>query len=148
MTEPCAIVCTADAVGAKLARPEQQVVAILGDYAFGAACMEVETCIRWNIPVVIVLSNNAGIAAHSIQDRSFSEGAPPVRHSESLLGFLRRQTSSLRLYVFTSLRKEAVALVRTQIAALTPEVGYEKMVEMVGGYSELVIPPHPHPRIL
>ena len=79
--------CT-DAVGAKLARPEQQVVAILGDYAFGAACMEVETCIRWNIPVVIVLSNNAGIAAHSIQDRSFSEGAPPVRRSKSLLGFL------------------------------------------------------------
>ena len=89
MTEPCAIVCTADAVGAKLARPEQQVVAILGDYAFGAACMEVETCIRWNIPVVIVLSNNAGIAAHSIQDRSFSEGAPPVRHSKSILGFIQ-----------------------------------------------------------
>ena len=88
--------CAADAVGAKLARPEQQVVAILGDYAFGAACMEVETCIRWNIPVVIVLSNNAGIAAHSIQDRSFSEGAPPVHHSKSLLGFLAK-------------RKEAVA---------------------------------------
>ena len=55
----CDCVPCADAVGAKLARPEQQVVAILGDYAFGAACMEVETCIRWNIPVVIVLSNNA-----------------------------------------------------------------------------------------
>ena len=31
------------AIGAKLARPDQQVVAVLGDYAFGAAAMEVET---------------------------------------------------------------------------------------------------------
>ena len=66
------------AVGAKLARPDQQVVAILGDYAFGAAAMEVETCARWGIPVVIVLSNNAGIAAHTIQDRSFPPDAPPI----------------------------------------------------------------------
>jgi len=66
------------AVGAKLARPERQVVAILGDYAFGAAAMEVETCARWNIPVVIVVSNNAGIAAHTIQDRSFPADAPPI----------------------------------------------------------------------
>ena len=66
------------AVGAKLARPERQVVAILGDYAFGAAAMEVETCARWNIPVVIVVSNNGGIAAHTIQDRSFPADAPPI----------------------------------------------------------------------
>jgi thiamine pyrophosphate-dependent acetolactate synthase large subunit-like protein len=66
------------AVGAKLARPNQQVVAVLGDYAFGAAAMEVETCARMNIPVVVVVSNNAGIAAHGIQDRSFPAGAPPI----------------------------------------------------------------------
>jgi len=66
------------AIGAKLARPDRQVVAILGDYAFGAAAMEVETCARWNIPVVIVVSNNGGIAAHSIQDRSFPADAPPI----------------------------------------------------------------------
>ena len=36
------------AIGAKLARPDQQVVAVLGDYAFGAAAMEVETARpRW-----------------------------------------------------------------------------------------------------
>ena len=34
------------AIGAKLARPDQQVVAVLGDYAFGAAAMEVETAAR------------------------------------------------------------------------------------------------------
>ena len=91
------------ALGAKLAKPDRQVIAILGDYAFGAAAMEVETCARWNIPIVIIVSNNAGIAAHTIQDRSFSEDAPPI-------------------------------------AALLP-IHYEKMVEMVGGYSERVTNP-------
>ena len=66
------------AVGAKLARPERQVVAVLGDYSFGAAAMEVETCARMDIPVVIVVSNNGGIAAHTIQDRSFPPDAPPI----------------------------------------------------------------------
>jgi len=66
------------AVGAKLARPDRQVVAVVGDYAFGAAAMEVETCARLDIPIVIVVSNNGGIAAHSIQERSFPPEAPPI----------------------------------------------------------------------
>jgi 2-hydroxyacyl-CoA lyase 1 len=66
------------AVGAKLARPDTQVVAVLGDYAFGAAAMEVETCARMDIPVVVVVSNNGGIAGHSIQDRYFPADGPPV----------------------------------------------------------------------
>ncbi len=66
------------ALGAKLAQPDRQVVAVLGDYSFGAAAMEVETCARMDIPVVIVVSNNAGIAAHTIQDRSFPSDAPPI----------------------------------------------------------------------
>ena len=40
------------AIGAKLARPDQQVVAVLGDYAFGAAAMEVETAARLGCNVV------------------------------------------------------------------------------------------------
>ncbi|MBT5774754.1 MAG: thiamine pyrophosphate-binding protein [Dehalococcoidia bacterium] len=92
------------AMGAKLARPDRQVVAVVGDYAFGAAAgMEVETCARWNIPIVIVVANNGGIAAHSIQDRSFPADAPPI-------------------------------------AVLLP-VDYERMAEMVGGYSERVTDP-------
>jgi 2-hydroxyacyl-CoA lyase 1 len=66
------------ALGAKLARPDRQVVAVLGDYAFGASGMEVETCARMDIPIVIVVVNNGGIAAHSIQDRSFPPDAPPI----------------------------------------------------------------------
>jgi 2-hydroxyacyl-CoA lyase 1 len=66
------------AIGAKLARPDSPVVAVVGDYAFGAAAMEVETAARVGVPVVFVVSNNGGIAGHSIQDRMFAPGAPPI----------------------------------------------------------------------
>ena len=89
------------AMGAKLARPEFPAVAVLGDYAFGAAAMEVETAIRCNIPTVFVVSNNAGIAGHSIQDRLFGPDAPPIaallpvdyeKMAEMVGGFARRIT--------------------------------------------------------
>jgi thiamine pyrophosphate-dependent acetolactate synthase large subunit-like protein len=66
------------AIGTKLAKPDAPVVAILGDYAFGAAAMEVETAARVGANVVIVVANNGGIAGHSIQDRMFAPGSPMV----------------------------------------------------------------------
>jgi thiamine pyrophosphate-dependent acetolactate synthase large subunit-like protein len=66
------------AIGAKLAAPEDPSVAVLGDYAFGAAAMEVETAARVGANVVIVVANNEGIAGHSIQDGMFPEGSPRV----------------------------------------------------------------------
>ena len=91
------------ALGAKLATPDWPAVAIIGDYAFGAAAMEVETAARVGANVVFVISNNGGIAGHSIQDRMFAPGAPPI-------------------------------------AALLP-VDYERMGEMVGGFSARVTDP-------
>ena len=46
------------AIGAKLARPERQVVALVGDGAFGFSGMELDTLARFKIPVVIVMGNN------------------------------------------------------------------------------------------
>jgi 2-hydroxyacyl-CoA lyase 1 len=66
------------AIGAKLARPEAPSVAIVGDYAFGAAALEVETAARIGAPVVFVVANNEGIAGHSIQDGMFPPGAPRI----------------------------------------------------------------------
>jgi thiamine pyrophosphate-dependent acetolactate synthase large subunit-like protein len=66
------------AIGAKLARPEAPSVALLGDYAFGAAALEVETAARVGAPVVFVVANNEGIAGHSIQDGMFPPGAPRI----------------------------------------------------------------------
>jgi thiamine pyrophosphate-dependent acetolactate synthase large subunit-like protein len=91
------------ALGAKLAQPDRPAVAVVGDYAFGAAAMEVETCARIGANVVFVISNNGGIAGHSIQDRMFAPDSPPI-------------------------------------AALLP-VNYERMGEMVGGFSARVTDP-------
>jgi thiamine pyrophosphate-dependent acetolactate synthase large subunit-like protein len=66
------------AIGAKLARPDAPSVALLGDYAFGAAALEVETAARVGAPVVFVVANNEGIAGHAIQDGMFPPGAPRV----------------------------------------------------------------------
>ncbi len=46
------------ALAAKLARPERQVVLLLGDGAFGFAGMEFDTLARHRVPVVAVMGNN------------------------------------------------------------------------------------------
>jgi len=46
------------AIGAKLAHPEQQVCLLLGDGAFGFSGMEFDTMARHNLPVVAVMGNN------------------------------------------------------------------------------------------
>jgi thiamine pyrophosphate-dependent acetolactate synthase large subunit-like protein len=66
------------AIGAKLARPDAPSVALLGDYAFGAAALEVETAARVGAPVVFVVANNEGIAGHAIQDGMFPPGSPRI----------------------------------------------------------------------
>jgi thiamine pyrophosphate-dependent acetolactate synthase large subunit-like protein len=66
------------AIGAKLARPELPVVAVLGDYAFGAAAMAVETAARVDAPVVFCVLTNEGIVGHTIQDGFFGADAPRI----------------------------------------------------------------------
>jgi thiamine pyrophosphate-dependent acetolactate synthase large subunit-like protein len=66
------------AVGAKLAQPDRPSVAVLGDYAFGAAAMVVETAARVNAPVVFVVANNEGIAGHLLQDHMLPPDSPRI----------------------------------------------------------------------
>ena len=66
------------AVGASLARPDRASIAVLGDYAFGAAAMSIETAARIGAPVLFVVANNEGIAGHDIQDQMLPPGAPPI----------------------------------------------------------------------
>ena len=51
---------------------------MLGDYAFGAAAIEVETAMRVGAKVVIVVANNEGIAGHLLQDHMLPPGSPPI----------------------------------------------------------------------
>ena len=66
------------AMGAKLARPDRPSLALLGDYAFGAAGMEVETAARIGLKVVFVVANNQGIAGHLIQDHMLPPDSPRI----------------------------------------------------------------------
>jgi acetolactate synthase-1/2/3 large subunit len=46
------------ALGARVARPAEQVVVMLGDGAAGFSLMDVDTLVRHDLPVVIVIGNN------------------------------------------------------------------------------------------
>ena len=48
------------AIGARIARPSSQVVLLLGDGAAGMSLMDVDTLVRHDLPVVIVVGNNSG----------------------------------------------------------------------------------------
>jgi acetolactate synthase-1/2/3 large subunit len=47
------------AIAARIARPSAQVVTLLGDGAAGFSLMDVDTLVRHNLPVVMVVGNNA-----------------------------------------------------------------------------------------
>jgi thiamine pyrophosphate-dependent acetolactate synthase large subunit-like protein len=66
------------AVGAHLACPDRASVAVLGDYAFGAAAMVVETAARIGAKPLFVVANNEGIAGHMIQDFMMPAGSPRI----------------------------------------------------------------------
>lgn len=50
-------------VGAKVARPDQQVIVLHGDGSFGLNGMEIDTAARHNLPIIVVISLNGGWTA-------------------------------------------------------------------------------------
>ncbi len=51
------------ALGAQLAKPDKQVVALHGDGSLGLNIQDFDTAVRHNLPIVIVVSNNEGWTA-------------------------------------------------------------------------------------
>ena len=51
------------AIAAAVTCPDQPVVAVQGDSAFGFSGMEIETLVRYDLPVKIIVLNNGGIGA-------------------------------------------------------------------------------------
>ena len=66
------------AVGASLASPDRLSVGVLGDYAFGAAAMAVETAARVGANPLLVVLNNEGIAGHMLQDHMLPPDSPMI----------------------------------------------------------------------
>ena len=56
-------------IGAKVAKPDKQVLVLHGDGSMGLNAMEVDTAVRYNLPVVTVVSNNAGWTARTPERR-------------------------------------------------------------------------------
>jgi len=57
-------------IGAKLARPERPVVVVCGDTAFGFSAMEMETAVRHQLPIIVVVVNNDGNSG-ALQQKAF-----------------------------------------------------------------------------
>ena len=66
------------AIASKLARPDKRVIAVLGDYAFGASAMELETAARMGLDLVFVVANNQGIVGRSMQEALYEPSGQPV----------------------------------------------------------------------
>ncbi len=70
------------ALGAKLVCPDRPVVAVCGDTGFGMSGMELETAVRHDLPVVVVIFNNDGNSGALRQRALF-----PPDHPERVTAF-------------------------------------------------------------
>lgn len=59
----CMGVAVPSGLGAKMAKPDKQVIVLSGDGSFGMNGMEMDTAVRHKIPILCVVSNNGGWAA-------------------------------------------------------------------------------------
>jgi thiamine pyrophosphate-dependent acetolactate synthase large subunit-like protein len=56
-------------IGAKLAKPDKQVIVVHGDGSFGINALELDTAVRHNIPILVVISLNGGWSADPQGDK-------------------------------------------------------------------------------
>jgi acetolactate synthase-1/2/3 large subunit len=63
------------AIAARVARPQEPVILFTGDGSFGLTAMEVDTAVRHDLPIIVVVSNNAGWGdVRHEQDAEFGAG--------------------------------------------------------------------------
>ena len=85
------------AIAARLAHPDRQVVVLLGDGAAGFSLMDVDTLVRHELPVVMVVGNNGiwGLEKHPMQVLYGYDVAadlqPGCRYDEVVRGPRRRR---------------------------------------------------------
>ncbi|HEY7703009.1 MAG TPA: thiamine pyrophosphate-binding protein [Candidatus Limnocylindrales bacterium] len=67
------------ALGAQLAEPDRQVVCITGDGGFGYHIGDIETAIRHQLPVIVIILNNQTLAFEEhVQDMLYGKVVPEV----------------------------------------------------------------------
>ncbi len=82
------------AVAARLAQPEATVVAVMGDGTFGFHCAEIDTAVRYGLPFLAVVGNDARWnAEYQIQLRDYGRERTigcellPTRYDKVCIGF-------------------------------------------------------------
>jgi thiamine pyrophosphate-dependent acetolactate synthase large subunit-like protein len=68
-------------VGAKVAKPDTQVLVLHGDGSFGINAMDIDTAVRHKIPVVVVISNNGGWTADTPWTRPLPKPGRNLGHT-------------------------------------------------------------------
>src|SRR5262252_9013824 len=68
-------------VGAKIARPDTQVVVLHGDGSYGINAMEIDTAVRHRVPVLVVISNNGGWTADTPWTRPLPKPGRNLGHT-------------------------------------------------------------------
>ena len=69
------------AIGAKLAKPEAQVIALHGDGSLGMNVMELDTAVRHDVPLLVVVSLNGGWTGDPDRDKPGPRPRlHPIRH--------------------------------------------------------------------
>ena len=84
------------AIASAVARPDRLTIAIEGDSAFGFSGMEIETIVRYKLPIIIIVMNNNGIyggdrrtsglqtaALRGLEKNGWKDDPPPTSFVES-----------------------------------------------------------------
>jgi thiamine pyrophosphate-dependent acetolactate synthase large subunit-like protein len=81
-------------IGAKLAQPTRPVVVLCGDTAFAFSAMEMETAVRHQIPIIVVVVNNDGNSGALQQTALYPPGhervtmfQPDIRYEQIMRAF-------------------------------------------------------------
>jgi thiamine pyrophosphate-dependent acetolactate synthase large subunit-like protein len=56
-------------IGAKIAKPDKQVIVVHGDGSFGLNAMELDTAVRHRVPILVIISLNGGWTADPKRDK-------------------------------------------------------------------------------
>ncbi len=113
------------AVAAAVTNPDQPVVSVQGDSAFGFSGMEMETMIRYNLPVKLIVLNNGGIGG-GVGPLEEGQTVPPGvltygAHYEGMLealggkGFYVEDPSGLRAALDEAMAFDGPALVNVPL---------------------------------
>ena len=74
-------------IGAKLAKPDKQVIVLHGDGSFGLNAMEIDTAVRHNSPLLVVISLNGGWTGDPKREKAGRElGYTPYHEMFKALG--------------------------------------------------------------